>query len=126
MRWIRAKLRFSAWCALFALALQFAFSFGHVHAPGPKKGLLLAQLVVPPSADAPGAPAKPTKPLRQIAHDQCVVCGSMQLASGMILAAGLLFLLRTEPAPIWFNIHTDLVLAASPHDSFRARAPPQV
>ena len=33
MHWVRTKLRFGAWCALFALAVQFTISFGHVHAP---------------------------------------------------------------------------------------------
>ena len=31
MRWFRSQGRASAWVALFALLLQFAVSFGHVH-----------------------------------------------------------------------------------------------
>ena len=31
MRWLRSHIRFGSWSALFALTVQFALSFGHVH-----------------------------------------------------------------------------------------------
>src|SRR5262245_22367051 len=72
MRWVRANLQVGAWCALFALAMQFALSFGHVHVPGTGKGspALLAQMFAPVSASG-DVPTKPDKPAKSIAHDQC-------------------------------------------------------
>jgi hypothetical protein len=34
MRWFRGSARLNSWFALFALAMNFALSFGHVHVPG--------------------------------------------------------------------------------------------
>jgi hypothetical protein len=110
---------------LLALTLQFAVSFGHVHVPGAKQGLLLAQLIVPSTAAVPEAQGKPAKPAKQIAHDQCAICASIQLVSGLIPAAGPSVQLPTGANPARFATHIDLTLAASPHDSFQARAPPQ-
>jgi hypothetical protein len=125
MRWVRANLRFGAWCALLALVLQFAISFGHVHAPGAKKGLLLAQLVVPSSAGLPEAPAKPAKPAKHIAYDQCAICASIQLASGLLPGAAPSFALPAQVGAAWLTDNIDVALAASPQNSFQARAPPQ-
>ncbi len=124
MHWVRANLRFAAWCALFALALQFALTFGHVHVPGLKKGLLLSQLILPSSAAVADAPAKPAKPAKPIAHDQCAVCASIQLAGSVIPAAAPSFLLHANPprSRLGFDIARDL--AAAPHDFFQARGPP--
>jgi hypothetical protein len=127
MRWIRANLRFGAWCALFALAVQFALSFGHVHLPGRVGGTpaLLALLIAPSPAIAPDAAAKPAKPAKsQIAHDQCAICASIQLAGSLIPAAALSLLLPTNPGRISLGTDIDRAVTASPHDSFQARAPP--
>jgi hypothetical protein len=93
MRWIRANLWFGAWSAFFALAVQFALSFGHVHLPGRVGGTpaLLALLIAPSPAIAPDAAAKPAKPAKsQIAHDQCAICASIQLAGSVRLPLSLL------------------------------------
>src|SRR4051794_15946535 len=89
MRWIRANLRFGAWCALLALTMQFALSFGHVHVSGKAGGTpaLLTLLLSPSPTLAPGDPARPAKPGKSpIAHDQCAVCSTMQLAGSLIAA----------------------------------------
>jgi hypothetical protein len=129
MRWIRANLRFGAWCALFALAVQFALSFGHVHFPGRVGGTpaLLALLVAPSPAIAPDAAAKPAKPAKsQIAHDQCAICASIQLAGSLLPAAAPILSLPANPGRPWLGFDIARVLAASPHHSFQARAPPTV
>src|SRR5262245_20427468 len=123
MHWVRTNLRFGAWCALLALALQFAVSFGHVHVLGSNKGLLL-QLLAPSSAGLAKAPSEPTKPAKPIAHDQCVICASIQLVSSLLPAADPSIQLLQAAAPLWFATPIDFALAASPHLSFRARAPP--
>src|SRR5438067_10662542 len=91
MRWFRANARSGAWCAVFALALQFMLSFGHVHVAGfgsTKSALFAGRTTQPstPAADAPAAPAKhaPTG----IAHDHCAICTVMQLVSAAVPTAG--------------------------------------
>jgi hypothetical protein len=127
MRWVRANLRFGAWCAVLALALQFAISFGHVHVPGKAGGTpaLLALVLAATPAIAPHDAAKPEKPVKQIAHDQCAICASVQLAGSLIRAAVPSFELPMGPGPVWLAVDIDPVLTASSHDSFHARAPPQ-
>jgi hypothetical protein len=127
MRWIRANLRFGAWCALLALTMQLALSFGHVHVSGKAGGTpaLLTLLLAPTTAITSDDATKPAKPGKSgIAHDQCAVCSSMQLAGSLIPAAAPSVQLFVEASPLWRAFHIDLAPAASPHDSFQARAPP--
>jgi hypothetical protein len=128
MRWVRSNLRFGAWCALFALAVQFALSFGHVHVRGVGgTPALLALWTTPAPAAAPDARAKPAKPAKsQIAHDQCAICTSIQFAGSLMPAAAPSLSLPTDPGHPWLGFDVAHVLAALPHHSFQARAPPTV
>jgi hypothetical protein len=128
MRWVRSKLRFGAWCALFALALQFTLSFGHVHlaGAGSSKATLLADWATQqsaPSADAPAVPAKHAP--KGIAHEQCAVCNLMQLLGAAVPPAGPALELPLVSSQVRLATSVDVVLAAPPHFSFSARAPPQ-
>ena len=128
MRWIRSKLRFGAWCALFALTVQFALSFGHVHVAGfgsTKSTLLTAWTTQSsaPSADAPAVPAKHAP--KSIAHDQCAICTVIQLAAAAVPSAGPALELPLVSSQARLGTSVELVLAAAPHVSFSARAPPQ-
>ena len=128
MRWFRANARFGAWCAVFALALQFMLSFGHVHVAGfgSTKSTLLAGWTTQPStpaADAPAAPAKHAP--KGIAHDQCAICTVMQLASAAVPTAGPALPLPLVSSQERLGTSVEFALAASPHHSFQARAPPQ-
>jgi Protein of unknown function (DUF2946) len=126
MRWFRTN-RFSAWLALFALTVQFALSFGHLHVPGSAKGMpsLLSLAIAQSSTDAPNDPAKPAKPVKQIAHDQCAICASIELAGSLIPAAAPSLLLPADLSNSRLGTSTDVAIAASPSLSFQARAPPQ-
>jgi hypothetical protein len=128
MRWVRSNLRFGAWCALFALAVQLALSFGHVHVRGAGgTPALLALWATPAPATAPDAAAKPAKPAKsQIAHDQCAICTSIQLAGSLIAASAPFLSLPADPGRPWLGFDIARALAASPHHSFQARAPPTV
>jgi len=101
-------MRLGSWAALFALAIQLALSFGHVHLGGgdPRSwGPLVLRWATEPPPALPDAPAVPAshKPAG-LADDFCLICSAMQLAYTM--ARG------------------DFAIAASPHRPFRARAPP--
>jgi hypothetical protein len=128
MRWFRANGRFAAWCALFALTLQLTLSFGHVHVAGfgsTKSTLLAAWTTQPsaPSADAPAAPKKHTP--KGVAHDLCAICTVMQLAAAAVPSAAPALPLPLVSSQERLGTSVEFVLAASPHVSFSARAPPQ-
>ena len=128
MRWVRSNVRFGAWCALLALAVQLALSFGHVHIAtvGSTKSALAAGWTTQPSvppADAPAAPAKHAP--MGIAHDQCAICTVVQLAGAALPAATAALPLPQVSSQAWLGTSVEFVLAASPHYSFQARAPPQ-
>ena len=128
MRWVRSKLRFGAWCALFALTLQFLLAFGHVHIAGvgSSKAMLLAGWTTQPStpaADAPAAPAKHAP--KGVAHDQCAICTVIQLAGAAVPSATAALPLPQVSSQAWLGTSVEFVLAAAPHFFFQARAPPQ-
>jgi hypothetical protein len=128
MRWVRSNLRFGAWCALFALTLQLALSFGHVHVAGfgSTQSTLLAGWTTQPSAPSADAPAAPAKHVPNgLAHDQCAICPVMQLASAAVPSAGPVLELPLVSSQARLGTSVEFVLAASPHFSFSARAPPQ-
>jgi hypothetical protein len=127
MRWIRSHLRLGSWCALFALAVQVAVSFGHAHRAdfGWPSGFLAAstsaaEQPAPPLSATPSAPSKPAG----LAFDYCAICAVMNLAASAVPAAApglpvpiVLGALRFWTVP---NIST----AQLPHLLFQARAPP--
>jgi hypothetical protein len=58
MQWVRSRSRLSSWLALFALAIQFTASFGHVHVDPPKEHAVLGELQ-PAGATHPGEDEEP-------------------------------------------------------------------
>jgi len=122
MRWFRSRARWGAYAALFALALQFVLSFGHVHAD---------QFVRPAAASAShaamassdGAPAGPAHP-DGLADDFCAICSLINLAGTIVPSAA-----PPLPAPILagrtpVDLAVTPTLTASLHALFQARAPP--
>ena len=126
MRWLRSHTRLGSWAALFALAIQLALSFGHVHVGGgdPRSwGPLVLRLAAEPPPGLPDAPAVPAnhKPAG-LAHDLCVICSAMQLA--YTAAPSPSVPLPAAVSKILLDPSGDFAIAASPHRPFRARAPP--
>ena len=86
MDWFRSRSKLGAYLALFALALQLALTFGHVH----------LDRAAPMSADRftvdadawNAAPATPTDPTdrHDRADDHCAICSLIQLAGALVLA----------------------------------------
>src|SRR2546428_12971905 len=89
MGWFRRHLRFGSWCALFALAFQFALSSGHLHLRD--EGSRSASLIFEPGtgqipAALPGAPAAPSKQTR-LAFDFCAICAVTHFAGSLLPSA---------------------------------------
>jgi hypothetical protein len=127
MHWIRSNLRFGACCALFALALQFALSFGHMHADAgvlkfPRLGAT-GHLVVPAAIpDVSAVPANPDS--NGHAGDFCDICALIHLAGTLLPAASPALELPANFGTLQLPIAADHDLSASRPFSFRARAPP--
>ena len=92
MRWFRTNIRYGAWCAIFALAIQFTLSFGHMHglASGSAGGAValaeLSELGTPAAVpDNPGIPQKAPLP----GFDFCAICAVTNLAAGALAAVGI-------------------------------------
>ena len=130
MRWRRSNMRLGLWSALFAITIQLALSFGHLH-PGigsaGTNSILLALLDNQSSATAPdqdAAPAIPKKSPHRTASDFCAICSLIQLTGTMLPAAR-----PPLPQPIVLGRallgHGDqLALAPSHRGLWHARAPP--
>jgi hypothetical protein len=152
MKWFRANIRGGSRLALFALAVQFALSFGHVHAfavpssPVLNAGAVLAQLV---GLSAPAAQASPddstlgkSTPVKsnidkstlgqsipgedrdQQPVDGCAICAVMAMAHALLLSPAPVLVL---PAAIDFvpvAVSGTFIRLTSTGLAFQPRAPP--
>jgi hypothetical protein len=135
MRWFRANARFGGKLALFALALQFALSFGHVHpediygARATVSAAAHAAAVAKAEKPRPGDPSSkdPSSkdPSSKHSDDYCAICATMSLLGNSFVAAPPLL-----PAPQVFSRaveHVDniAILVIAPRRApFQSRAPP--
>jgi hypothetical protein len=125
MGWLRSNGGKFAWVAFFALACQFALTFGHLHLSN--AGVISAALTA--SADSVNGPTgAQSSPAQQtptrLAQDFCAVCNNISLASALVLPI--------SPAPIspptiirdlWWSLARP-ALASSDRFPFNARGPP--
>jgi hypothetical protein len=118
MHGIRARLRLSSFLALFALAVQLALSFGHVHLDE-LSGRAPAQIEKLATAGAPTSSDRP-----EHADGYCAICAIIHLA-GTLVPATVPFM----PLPADYGrarpLITAILEASTPAPSFfAARAPP--
>ncbi len=117
MLWVRLQARKLSLLALFALAMQFGLSFGHVHAHEPAS----------PAAQA--APA--TSPAPDTGHDQdgdkdvCSICATFAMANALVDAAPPLLPLPAYTHAALLTANIDAAVAQPRHVAFRSRAPPR-
>src|SRR6266850_2528697 len=91
MRYIRSNIRFGAFCALFALAIQLLLSFSHVHGGGTVRlsGSPLSPLgwVNQSTSAVPDDPAVPSNQTG-LAGDYCAICALIKVAGAMVATTG--------------------------------------
>jgi hypothetical protein len=126
MRWIRSNMRGLARLALFALAVQFTVTFGHVHVDGSSQASTHATQTA--TADQAltrlSAAHNNGQPLRGAAVFDCPICALIQLASTSAPSAA-------PPLPIPAMLggtilyaHAAPDFAASLRLAFQPRGPP--
>jgi hypothetical protein len=122
MRWFRSKLYLGSRLALFALAVQLVFSFGHVHlhhaASATTNSATIGSGPVLLSERAPGH-----NPDAALDAD-CPICALLQMAIASVPSTAPVLPLPAHPDATGMLPHSELALASSPQSLFQARAPP--
>jgi hypothetical protein len=115
MKLFRSNIRRVSHIALFALAIQFALSFGHFHR--------IATQAAPSIQSAQQLPAPGHDP-DQHPDDVCAICAVMAMANAVLLTTPPVVL---QPYPIDFSYVTaaaEFDRVASVRAAFQPRAPP--
>jgi Protein of unknown function (DUF2946) len=118
MRWFRSNIKHGSRIALFALAIQFALSFGHFHgvaaqaAPG-AVGQSIQQQQPASDGDSDQHPG-----------DSCAICAVMAMANAVLFAAPPVLLLPQAMEFSYLATDAGLVHLNSVRVAFQPRAPP--
>jgi Protein of unknown function (DUF2946) len=130
MKWLRSNIKHGSRLALFALALQFALSFGHFHggaaqaAPAVQSGsansLSAADMA---SEDAQQQPAS-NHDSDQQPGEVCAICGVLALANTMLFAAPPLLLLPQAIEILYLTTDAGFIHLNPARVAFQPRAPP--
>jgi hypothetical protein len=130
MKWFRSNIKHGSRLALFALALQFALSFGHFHggaaqaAPAMQSGLANnVSAAEPVSEDAQQRPA-PKHDSDQQQGDVCAICAVVALANAMLFATPPLLLLPQAIEILYLSTDAEFAHLNSARVAFQPRAPP--
>ena len=137
MKWFRKHIKTGSRLALFALAIQFALSFGHFHgvaaqaAPAIQTGLSQADLAYIGTVAAPDAASEaaqkrqPSTPEsdRQPA-DACAICAVIALAGNLLFATPPVLLLPQAVEFLYRTTDAEFAHLGSIHLAFQSRAPP--
>jgi hypothetical protein len=115
--------------ALFALTVQFVLSFGHVHFDGTSLRSNLApralQFAIQPAAAQVDSPTIPMQHKPDGLSDEfCAICSVIQQASSVVPVVAPSLPVPTMVGRNSLDASVEIALTASPHPSFRARAPP--
>jgi hypothetical protein len=119
MKWFRSNIKRVTHVALFALAIQFALSFGHFHGAAAQ---IAAAAQVAHSVSAP----KPASDQGSDEHpgDICAICVVMAMANSVLFAAAPVVLLPRAVDLSYATAAAEFVRAAHPRAGFQPRAPP--
>jgi hypothetical protein len=119
MKWFRSNIRRVSHIALFALAIQFALSFGHFHGIA-AEGVFATQaaqnLSAPQPASDQGSPEHP--------GDICAICVVMAMANTVLFATPPVMLLPQTTALSYMPAAAEFVRVTHLRVAFQPRAPP--
>ena len=137
MKWFRKHLKHGSRLALFALAIQFALSFGHFHglaaqaAPAIQTNVTDADFAYAAGVAAQAATdeiaqkQQPSTPDNdQQPADNCAICAVMSLAGNVLFATPPLLQLPQAVDFLYLTTDAEFVHLGSIHFAFQSRAPP--
>ena len=135
MKWFRNNIKTGSRLALFALAIQFALSFGHFHgeiaraAPAIQAGLADADLAIAATLAAPQARSEAAQ--QPSDHDTdhqpanaCAICAVISLANNFLFATPPLLELPQAVELLHLTTGAEFAHLGSLHPAFQSRAPP--
>ena len=121
MKWFRSNIKRGSRLALFALAIQFALSFGHFHAVAAQAAQAVQPSAVSESAQQQ-SPSTPDSDQRQ--SDPCAICAVMALANAVLFATPPILLLPQAIEFLYLATDAEFVHLNSARVAFQPRAPP--
>ncbi|HEX9588207.1 MAG TPA: DUF2946 family protein [Bradyrhizobium sp.] len=136
MKWFRSNIKHGSRLALFALAVQFALSFGHFHgiavqaAPATQSGPVLSDplyansLAAPDAVSEAGQPSPSDQDSDRQPADACAICAVMALANTLLFATPPLLLLPQAVEFLYLTTDAEFVHLNSARVAFQPRAPP--
>jgi len=116
MMWFRSNIKHGSGAALFALAIQFAFSFGHFHG--------LAAQAAPAIASAQQQQPASNHDSDQQPNDTCAICAVMALANTVLFATPPVLLLPQAVEFLYLTTDAEFVHLSAVRVAFQPRAPP--
>jgi hypothetical protein len=135
VKWFRNNVRTGSRLALFALAIQFALSFGHFHgevaraAPAAiEAGLADADLAIAATLATPQARSEAAQ--QPSNHDtdrqtsDCAICAVLSLANNFLFATPPLLELPQAVELLHLTTGAEFAHLGSLHPAFQSRAPP--
>ena len=136
MNWFRKHVKTGSRLALFALAIQFALSFGHFHgvaaqaAPAIQTGLTDADLAIAATLDTQGIDSEAARQQPsnhdsdQQRTDACAICAVLSLANNFLFATPPLLELPQAVELLHLTTGAEFAHLGSLHRAFQSRAPP--
>ena len=138
MNWFRKHLKHGSRLALFALAIQFALSFGHFHgtaaaqtSPAVQSGLVDVDLAIAATLASQGTHPEAAQPQRPADHDDdhhtakiCACCAVLSLANNFLSATPPLLELPQAVELLHLTTGAEFAHLGSLHPAFQSRAPP--
>jgi hypothetical protein len=120
MYWVRKNCRLGSWAALFALCIQLALSFGHIHLEDIQgsSSATIEQLQAQnesPADDDHGRPG----------HDFCAICAALSLTSTSVVPTISSLVVPVDRPYEWIVDFRTAQVTFGLHFHFQPRAPPQ-
>jgi hypothetical protein len=130
MRWFRSNRPFGGCLALFALGLQLAVSFAHIHPQDffPKVELAFvakaSNALATTGASSFNAPSDDRG--HGLPHDDCPICASISLISSAVTGEAPVLFVPTAFDVVLPDSISDFEFQSLRYSSFQTRAPPVV
>ncbi len=130
MNWFRKHVKTGSRLALFALAIQFALSFGHFHADVARAApALQTRLADTDLAIAAAQAAQEARSAQQPSNhyqptSDCAICAVLALANNFLFATPPLLELPQAVELLHLTTGAEFTHLGSLHRAFQSRAPP--
>jgi Protein of unknown function (DUF2946) len=136
MKWFRSNIKQGSRLALFALAVQFALSFGHFHAiaapaapaiqsGAAQSGISYAAILAAPDAVSESTQRAPSDhDSDQHPDDYCAICAVVAMANAVLFATPPVLLPPHAVEFQYLATDTGFVRSNSVRVAFQPRAPP--